>query len=91
MNPLLGYIYHGPTSSGADYHYTPWDIALAALVILPGVVVWVSLFFAVSIQETIADWWARRKARRRARALTLRRLKAQKFQAISQSRWHGKN
>jgi hypothetical protein len=46
MNALLDYIYHGPPNSGADYHYTATDIVMAALIIVPGVVVWVSFLFA---------------------------------------------
>jgi hypothetical protein len=61
MNALLGYIYHGPPNSGADYHYTATDIVMAALIIVPGVVVWVSFLFAGPIQDSIAFWWGKRK------------------------------
>jgi len=95
MNQLLGYIYHAPTNSGTDYHYTATDVVLAVLIIVPGVIVWICILFAVPIQETIGDWWTRRKQRLRqraeARALALQRKAERKFEPVGHSRWHGRN
>jgi hypothetical protein len=91
LNGLLAYISRAPASYGTEYHYTFWDVALALLVIVPGVFVWVSILFAGPIQDSIADWWARRKERQHQRALASRRKAERKVEPVGRSRWHGRN
>src|SRR5690348_4620052 len=66
---LLAYIYHLQSGSGPEYHYTATDLLMAALVIIPGLIVWVSVLFAQPITDSIATWWAVRKERKRQRTL----------------------
>jgi hypothetical protein len=88
---LLAYIYHFQSGSGPEYHYTATDLLMAALVIIPGLIVWVSVLFAQPITDSIATWWAERKERKRQRALALRQIRERKFQSVGRSRWHGRN
>ena len=89
MNPSV--ILTVAPSSSFDGHYTITDIVLAALVIAPGVMVWLCIIFAGPLSEAIKDWATRMRYRRELRSQALLARRARKFEPVGRSKWHGKN